>query len=87
MKNIIDIFELGLCPTSTTLAEPNLGKRDLYSTISKKGMHDEKRKFRMNLIAYADGKNTFFDIAKILNRPLSDLINEYKILKSNQVLR
>ena len=36
LKTIIDAFELGLYPKSTMFAEPNLGKRGLYHTLSQK---------------------------------------------------
>ena len=35
-KSIIDSFEDYFIPISTTKCEPNLGKRNLYSTISQK---------------------------------------------------
>ena len=87
MKKIIDTFEFGIYPKTKTLAEPNLGKRGLYSTISKKGLHDEARKLRLNLIAYSDGKTNIFKISKLLNISLDRLNQEYKILKSKNVLK
>ena len=41
----------------------------------------------MNLIAYSDGKTNLFKIAKILNKPLNEVCNEYEILKKNRVLK
>ena len=35
LKNIVDAFELGLYPKLVTKCEPQLGKRDLYPTISQ----------------------------------------------------
>ena len=35
MKNIIDAFEIGIFPKIKVLAEPQLGKRNLYPEISK----------------------------------------------------
>ena len=38
LKNIVDAFELGLFPKTKFLGEPQLGKRNLYPTLSQKGI-------------------------------------------------
>ena len=86
IKKIIDALELGIYPKTLVLAEPNLGKKGLYPTLSQKGKHNEIR-LRMNLIAYSDGKTSIFEIAKLLNEPLDKLCNEYNILKSKKILK
>ena len=40
----------------------------------------------MNFLAYCDGKCSIFDICKIINCDLKTLINEYKLLKKNNLL-
>ena len=52
--------------------EPQLGKRGLYPTISKKGSYDEISAM-MNLIAYADGTNDLVDISDRIDVPVSEL--------------
>lgn len=52
--------------------EPQLGKRGLYPTISKKGSYDEISAM-MNLIAYADGMNDLVDISDRIDVPISEL--------------
>ena len=42
--------------------EPNMGKRNLYPTISQKGNY-EKIRTRMNIIANSDGEKNFFEIS------------------------
>ena len=86
IKKIIDALELGIYPKTVMFAEPNLGKRGLYPTLSQKGKHAETR-LRMNLIAYSDGKTSIFEIAKLLNKSLDKLCKEYSILKSKKVLK
>ena len=86
MKTIIDAFELGVCPKTVMFAEPNLGKRGLYPTLSQKGNYDNVR-LRMNLIAQSDGMTNIFKIAKLLKEPLDKLCNEYSLLKSKKVLK
>ena len=87
MKNIIDAFELGLYPETKILCEPNLGKRGLYPLISKKNNRNDEINLRMNLIAYADGKKNLFEIANILNKSLSQVCNEYRLLKKIRILK
>jgi len=86
MKTIIDAFELGIYPKTLMFAEPNLGKRGLYPTISQKGNYNEVR-LRMNLIAQSDGMTSIFKIAELLNKPLDKLCDEYSVLKSKKVLK
>ena len=86
-KNIIDSFEIGIYPKTNIICEPNLGKRNLYPTLSQKGSHNEEIYNRLNLIAYANGINNIFEISKILNVNLRVLLNELKILKRNKVIK
>ena len=85
-KTIIDAFEIGIYPRLSNLCEPQLGKRGLYPNISKhqKGEHPAKK--RMNILAYCDGKNTIFDISKILTIEVEEVLDEIKILKNNNLI-
>lgn len=90
-EDIIDSFELGLYPKTKIFCEPNLGKRGLYPLLSKKSSTDrnlmsEELKIRWNFIAYADGSNSIFSIAKILKVKLKDLLQEYKRLKKENII-
>ena len=86
MKKIIDTLELGLYPKTTVFGEPNLGKRELYPTLSQRGKNNKLR-LRMNLIAQSDGMTNIFKIAGLLNIPLDKLCDEYSILKTKKVLK
>ena len=68
-KNIISAFETSLCPKTNFICEPNLGKRNLYPTISQKGNYDNIRT-RMHLIANSDGKNNIFEISLRIGKNL-----------------
>ena len=70
---------MGCIPSNKYFCEPNLGKRNLYPLISKKGSYTNL-KIRMNLLAYADGQNNIFSISKKINVPLKKVLIEYKIL-------
>ena len=83
--NIIDAFETSLYPKTLFYCEPNLGKRNLYPTISQKGNYSEVR-LRMNLLAFCDGKTNIFQICNKINIPLKNVCDELKILKRNKIL-
>lgn len=67
------------------LCEPQLGKRGLYPTISKKGSYDEI-KAMIDFIAYADGTNDLIDISNIINVKVKDIIPLLKKLKEKSLL-
>lgn len=67
------------------LCEPQLGKRGLYSTVSKKGSYDEIRTMT-NFIAYADGKNDLLDISDIIETPIEDIIPVIDKLINNNLI-
>ncbi len=88
MKNIIDAFETGIYPRNVYLCEPNMGKRNLYtSSISQKGVYAKELYTRKHLLAYANGKRSIFEISNILKIPLKTLLDQYKILKLKKVLK
>ena len=80
MKSIIDAFEIGITPKITVKCEPQLGKIGLYPSISKKGMSDNTRS-RTNLLAYADGRHSLFDISNKIEENLSVVVCEARKLQ------
>lgn len=85
-KEIIDAFEKGLYPKTKINCEPNLGKRDLYPTLSQKGNYNKEIENRMNLLAYSNGKNDLFKISNLLNLDLKQIREEYDILRSKKII-
>ena len=69
----------------TCLGEPQLGKRGLYPTISKKGSYDQV-KAMVDFIAYADGKNDLLDISNLIHVPVDVLIEIAEKLAANHLL-
>jgi aminopeptidase-like protein len=67
------------------LCEPQLGKRGLYPTISKKGSSQEVRAM-VDFVAYADGSNDLIDISNIIGIPVKNLISIVKRLIENQLV-
>lgn len=85
-KDIIDAFETSLYPRTKINCEPNLGSRNLYPTLSQKGIYNNEIQNRMNLIAYANGQNDIFKISNLLNLSLNETCKELRILKSKNIL-
>ena len=92
MKNIIDTFEsgykeLGIYPKYKYFCEPNLGKRNLYPTITPSSKYEKKIFIRKDLLQFSDGTRSIFDIALIIKQPLKQVLEEYKKLKKNGVIK
>lgn len=85
MKIIIDQFEKSIYPKSKIFCEPNLGKRNLYPTLSQKGIYKDIR-LRMDLLAFSDGKTNIKEIAKKIKQPYKKVFLEYKFLKLRKIL-
>lgn len=85
MTTIIDSFEAGIYPKTTVYCEPQLGKRNLYPTISQKGNHAEIA-LRMDVLTYCDGNLNIFEIAQKIEQPLKNVLEEICILKQHGIL-
>lgn len=79
LKLIIDAFETCLFPCCKFPCEPQLGKRGLYPNISQKSSNHPARA-RMDILAFCNGKNSIFDIAKLANLKLETVVHELKLL-------
>ena len=67
------------------LCEPQLGKRGLYPTVSKKGSYDAV-KAMTDFIAYADGTNDMVEISNIIHQPVDVLIPIAEKLLANDLV-
>ena len=68
-----------------TLCEPNMGKRNLYPTISRKENYKIVKKM-MNVLAYSDGEHDINDMSLKLKIPLSEIKIIVKKLLKAQVI-
>lgn len=55
------------------LCEPQLGKRGMYPTVSKKGSYDVVKSM-VDFIAYADGKRDLIAVSDLIRVPIDQLI-------------
>ncbi len=67
------------------LCEPQLGKRGLYPTVSKKGSYDAIKSMT-DFIAYADGRHDLLEISEIIGVAVKELIPIIEKLTQNQLL-
>ena len=70
----------------TTPCEPQLGKRQLYPTLSKVGSARNTAAM-MDLLAYADGKVDLLEICEIIGVPLWELVDTVDLLMKHDLLR
>lgn len=85
MVKVINALENNYHYQMLCKCEPQLGKRGLYPTISKKGSNYSVRTMQ-HLIAYADGRNDLIGISNILNTPVEELIPLKDKLMEHQLL-
>ena len=87
IKDIITIIECNFYPLSITRCEPNLGKRNLYPTTSKKDAYTKEFKYMMEILTWSDGKNSLLDISEKLDLQLWKLLPIVKRLKLKGVIK
>lgn len=70
MQNIIQALEKNEIYCSHILCEPQLGKRNLYPTLSTHNSATNQVQTMMDLLAYIDGKKSLLDIANIIGESI-----------------
>ena len=73
LRKALEVIEKDRVLRTTVLGEPQLGRRGLYPTISKKGSASHVRKM-MNMIAYCDGQHSLLEVADRIGEPFWELI-------------
>ena len=73
MVQVLSALEMNHYYKVNCLCEPQLGKRGLYPTESRKGIYHEVKKMT-NFIAYADGTRDFIDISTKIGVPMAELL-------------
>jgi aminopeptidase-like protein len=71
-RRILRILERNCAPKTLVLGEPQLGRRGLYSNLSKVGSATSAMPMR-NLIAYADGTQDLIALCDTLDEPFETL--------------
>ena len=85
MRQCIDALEANYYYRVKCLCEPQLGKRGLFPTISKRGSYNAIQ-VMTHFITYADGRNDIIDISNIIGAPVSEIIPIAKTLLENDLI-
>ncbi len=85
VKKTLELIEKNKKFSTTILCEPQMGKRGLYPTLSKKES-DKNLNLMMDFISLCDGKNSLIKIADNLNIPAWDLYEIIDKLKINNLI-
>ena len=86
LTELIEAFEFGLFPRAVNKGEPQLSKYGLFPQTGPNRTYENLR-LRLDILSYADGYHSTFDIALLLRVPLSDVIAELKLLERNGLIR
>ena len=85
MTELIDSLEYNGHYMMKVACEPQLGKRGLYSDLSRKGTYDGIMVQR-DVISYSDGRNDLFDLSRIIGVPPCDIIEVLQRLVDNDLI-
>ena len=86
LKNAIIAIEKNKKYKAIILAEPQMGKRGLYPTLSKKEKNVDTR-FMMDFISFCDGKNSLLEIAENLGIAIWELYSLVDKLMIHKIIK
>ncbi|MCQ2519450.1 MAG: DUF4910 domain-containing protein [Lachnospiraceae bacterium] len=85
LRKLVNALENNGYYKVNVLCEPQLGKRGLYPSVSRKGQYDTVMMLT-SFIAYSDGRNDLFDISNITHIPTEELIEIKDKLVANGLI-
>ena len=84
-KKSIELILNRIYPKSKILCEPQLGKRGLYPTLSKKNIYDNSMKY-LDFIIYSNGTNSLEKISKLIKIELDTVKKIHKLLVKHKLI-
>lgn len=85
IKKSLELIEKNKKYHVSVLGEPQMGKRNLYPTLSTK-KNDHQVKLMMDFISFCDGENSVLEIAEKLNVPAWQLYELAEKLESEKLI-
>jgi aminopeptidase-like protein len=85
LRRALELIEKNNIYKVNILCEPQMGRRGLYKTLSKKNPGDQKSLI-MNFLSYCDGEHSLIDIAEKINLPAWDLYELIETLISHDLI-
>lgn len=73
LKEALTVLEHNVTPRVTTLGEPQLGRRQLYPTLSTKNSFGQAA-LTKDVLSYCDGQTSLLDIAELIGVPMTSLL-------------
>ena len=85
-KEAISILLRQILPKARYYCEPQMGKRNLYSTLSIKNNKSKTTQSLMDFLQYCDGKNNLDDISLLIKQDKKTKKKIYNILKNYKII-
>ena len=85
IRKAIEAIEKNKKYKVSILCEPQMGKRELYPTLSTKKTNKEVM-LMMNFLSLCDGESSLLEISDILNIPIWDLYKIVEKLESHNLI-
>jgi aminopeptidase-like protein len=87
LRRALEVIENNKIYKINVLCEPQLGKINLYPTLSSKiSREKDKARIIMNFLSFCDGEHTLVDIAEKINLPAWDLYEIVEKLISHDLI-
>lgn len=86
LKKIVYELEKSVFPIAKYKCEPQLGKRGLYPSLSKKNTINQNIRLIQYFLSYSDGQNSILDIAKKCKTSFTKILKIEKILKKEKLI-
>lgn len=87
LRLCLDCLEHNETLRTTVLCEPQLGRRDLYPSVSRANNLDAASLHMIDILAYSDGDHDLLTIAENVGAPLWTLLDTVDRLKAHGLLR
>ena len=86
LRRALELIEKNNIYKVNFMCEPQMGRRGLYPTLSKKNS-DEQIRLMMNFISLCDGEHSLLDIAEKINCPAWELYELTEKLVSHDLIK
>lgn len=86
LKKIVYKFEKSEFPIAKYKCEPQLGKKGLYPSLSKKNTIKLDTRLIQYFLSYSDGQNSILDISQKCKTSLAKILKIEKILKKKKLI-
>ena len=87
MKDTINYIQDSVYPISSTLCEPKMDKRGLYSYLSFEGTKVKYQRKFLDFLIYSDGKNNLNQISKKINLDIKKTKKIFKIMLYKKLIK